>query len=220
MIKIDYVAQVEDELTIAKCCRFREVEDRAKVQKTREPPNDWKHGWQFIETADGRRGFLPTCTTMTPLSSIANYVCLNQYAIDAFNERWAKLGMQGQGTSHMWRNWGTGGNAVYPEIYSEWNTESPCHDKESVCIFCKQTKPRSSFSRLQWSKRNAPNKYQALCEICVALPFVNQDEKCACVLNFEVWVMCGQCVARAAPASQRMHTDASQWATKQHILLK
>ena len=58
--KTDYAAQEADELTIAQysCVRLVHVRD---CQTTKE--GVFGYSWRYYETADGRRGFVPSCIT-------------------------------------------------------------------------------------------------------------------------------------------------------------
>ena len=133
-----------------------------------------------------------------------------------FNERWAYHGMSGLGVDSIWENWGAGGHPIHPEVYvnSVLTPDHPVCAKEETCSQCKQCKPRVAFSRYEWNKRvrwngfhhqllfydhHAPHK-----AVCIDCAIMNQKDQCNCKLNLEVWELCSECIARAAPISARV----------------
>ena len=133
----DYVAQDTDELTIAQYSRLRQV----CVRDCQTPKEGvFGYSWRYYETADGQRGFVPSCITTHHTSDFhmmfyqAGNAQLHGYefSVRKYNKKWSRLGMPGIGVEELWMDWGEGGHVIQPQCYSSpW-----CYAASSKCITC------------------------------------------------------------------------------------
>ena len=66
-ITVDYVAQEGDEITLAKHTRCRTLYHENDIQEKK----GYSESWTYVETADGRRGFCPSCISTTHTSDFS-----------------------------------------------------------------------------------------------------------------------------------------------------
>ena len=204
-VAVDYVAHEGDEITLAKHTRCRTLYHANDIQDKNGYSGSWKH----VETADGRRGFSPSCISTTHTSDFSGlfqraghgqyhgYV----YSFQSFDSRWAACGMPGEGILQLRNNWGNGGNNVSPEVYYQRPYE------QWKCSGCKLLKPNTGYSRYQWAVSQ-----DSLCVDCERLR--DPEGSCQCTRQLENWRLCASCIQRATPHSAKAHAHALTKATK------
>lgn len=207
IVESDYVAQEDGEITLAKYSRCRTVYHHNDIQQ----PIDFRKPWTFVETADGRRGFCPSCIAISHTSGFRNMFWAAghgkyagyEYSFDSYNTRWARCGMTGTGVSELRTNWGSGGHNVYPDMFKSGYVK-----QDVKCDKCKLIKPPEQYSRHQYNLKNS------VCADCVDALGACSHEQCTCTRSFENWSLCQYCIKRAMHVSASAHNRAIKEATK------